>query len=163
MPDPYKLLGAGIDLHSLQPHLHRWRFNLKTGQTREERLCDSDFVEFGVINPRFQGRPNRYVYSAVGEPGWFLFRGLIKHDLERGTYTEHAFGEGRFGSEAPFIPRHGASAEDDGYLISFITDMRENRSGMRHTGCQRSCRWAIVPNPAAAPYLQRNACSLGRC
>ncbi|MEM8546689.1 MAG: carotenoid oxygenase family protein [Pseudomonadota bacterium] len=128
MPDPYKLLGAGIDLHSLQPHLHRWRFNLKTGLTREERLCDADFVEFGVINPRFQGRPNRYVYSAVGEPGWFLFRGLIKHDLERGTYTEHAFGEGRFGSEAPFIPRRGASAEDDGYLISFITDMQENRS-----------------------------------
>ena len=36
--------------------------------------------------------------------------------------------DGRYGSEAPFAPRVGAKGEDDGYLVSFITDMVENRS-----------------------------------
>lgn len=128
MPDKYKLLGAGIDLHSLQPHLHRWRFNFETGEATEARLCDREFVEFGTINPLYSGKKHRYVYSALGEKGWFLFKGLVKHDLDRQTTTEYQFGPGRFGSEAPFIPRKGGTAEDDGYLVSFITDMEQDRS-----------------------------------
>jgi carotenoid cleavage dioxygenase len=128
MPERYRLMGAGLDLHSLKTHLHRWRFNLTTGETREHRLCAEEGVEFGTINPRYQGVRNRYVYSAVGEKGWFLFRGLVRHDLETGAVARCEFGEGRFGSEAPFIPRKGGTAEDDGYLISFITDMTADRS-----------------------------------
>lgn len=128
LPENYRLLGASIDLHSLRPHLHRWRFNLKTGETTEERVCGEEHVEFGNINPKYYGREHRYVYSAHGEKGWFLFNGMVKHDLEEGTATKVMFGEQRFGSEAPFIPRKGATAEDDGYLISFVTDMAQDRS-----------------------------------
>jgi len=128
MPDSWKLIGAGLDLHSLQPHLHRWRFNLKTGDTREGRVCDAEHVEFGSINPEFYGREHRYVYSAHGEKGWFLFNGLVKHDLKQGTADTVMFGEGRYGSEAPFIKRKDAVDEDDGYLVSFITDMQADRS-----------------------------------
>ena len=128
MPESYQLIGAGIDLHSLRPHLHRWRFNLKTGKTVEGRVCDEEHVEFGTLNPEYYGREHRYVYSAHGEKGWFLFNGLVKHDLAQGTATRVMFGEGRFGSEAPFIPRQGGTAEDDGYLVSFVTDMVQNRS-----------------------------------
>ena len=38
-----------LALDRLQTRLHRWRFNLVTGQTREERLTDS-ITEFGMIN-----------------------------------------------------------------------------------------------------------------
>ncbi len=48
--------------------------------------------------------------------------------METGDSVELGFGEGRFGSEAPFAPRVGATAEDDGYLVSFVTDMNEDRS-----------------------------------
>jgi len=128
MPPSFEQLGANLDLHSLKPHLHRWRFNLKTGKTLEERLCDEEFVEFGTINQTYQGKRNRYVYSALGEKGWFLFSGLVKHDLETRNIQKYMFGEGRFGSETPFIPRKNAKSEDDGYLISFITDMKLDRS-----------------------------------
>jgi len=128
MPDKYKLIGAGIDLHSLRPHLHRWRFNLKTGETHESRICQEEHVEFGAINPDYYGREHRYVYSAHGEPGWFLFNGLVKHDLQTGQATKVMFGEGRFGSETPFIPRANATSEDDGYLVSFVSDMELDRS-----------------------------------
>lgn len=37
-------------------------------------------------------------------------------------------GDGRYGSEAPFVPRIGASQEDDGYIITYITDVNRDRS-----------------------------------
>ena len=37
-------------------------------------------------------------------------------------------GEQRYGSEAPFAPRIGAQSEDDGYLVSFITDTKLDQS-----------------------------------
>ena len=127
-PAGYESMGASIDLHSFKPELHRWRFNLKTGETSEETLFNDYPVEFGMINQQIAGQPYRYVYSVTGEPGWFLFNGLTKHDLETGEAEHYAFGEQRFGSEAPFIPRANTRSEDDGYLISFITDMALDRS-----------------------------------
>ena len=111
----------------MKPKLHRWRFNLKTGETREERL-DDRILEFGMFNQKYAGRKDRYAYSAVPEPYWFLFTGLIKHDLETGTSEEISFGPGRYGSEAPFAPRINAKDEDDGYLVSFIADVGLDRS-----------------------------------
>ena len=118
---------AFLDEHSFKPKLHRWRFNLKTGQTKEERL-DDRILEFGSFNQQIAGRRGRYLYSTTTKPGWFLFTGVVKHDLETGQSWSCDFGKGRFGSEAPFVPRLNAKSEDDGYLVSFITDMVENRS-----------------------------------
>ena len=118
---------AYLDQQLIRPKLHRWRFNLKTGETREERLLDR-IVEFGMINQRFAGKPYRYAWHAVPEPGWFLFRGLLKHDLLTGATEELEFGPNRFGSEAPFAPRIGATEEDDGYLVTYVADLEADRS-----------------------------------
>jgi len=126
-PPGYERMMAFIDQHSFQSKLHRWRFDLKTGTTREEHL-DDRVVEFGVINQRFAGRPHRYVYSATGEPGWFLLNGFVKHDLKTGKSWHLPLEKGRFCSEAPFAPRVGARDEDDGYLVSFVTDERSGTS-----------------------------------
>jgi len=120
-------LMAYVDEHSFQPKLHRWRFNLKTGETRESHL-DDRILEFGSYSERVAGQKGRYLYSTTTKPGWFLFTGAVKHDLETGESWALEFGENRFGSEAPFAPRINAQDEDDGYLVSFITDMNENRS-----------------------------------
>ena len=120
-------LMAYVDEHSFKPKLHRWRFNLKDGSTKEERL-DDRVLEFGSFNQRYAGRPSRYLYSTFTKPGWFLFDGVVKHDYATGRSSSIRFGEGRYGSEAPFAPRTGATDEDDGYLVSFVTDMVEDRS-----------------------------------
>ncbi len=121
-----KLL-ANIDEYSFKPKLHRWRFNLRTGATIEERL-DDRILEFGTFNQKYAGEPARYAYSTTSKPGWFLFTGLVKHDLKTGDSVSLNFGEDRYGSEAPFAPKLGAVDEDDGYIVSFIIDMKENRS-----------------------------------
>jgi carotenoid cleavage dioxygenase-like enzyme len=68
------------------------------------------------------GRKHRYIYSTTTEPGWFLFNGFVKSDLETGESWELRLAKGRYASEAPFAPRINAVDEDDGYLVSFIID-----------------------------------------
>lgn len=126
-PPGFEHMMAYLDEECLKPHLHRWRFNLKTGETTEERLGER-LLEFGTINQRYAGRKYRYGYSTVPEPGWFLFRGFVKTDFETGEETEFMLPPGVFASEAPFAPRIGAVDEDDGYLVSFLIDENAGRS-----------------------------------
>jgi len=126
-PDGFERMMAYLDQDLLMPRLHRWRFNLKTGATKEERLDDRT-LEFPTINQQFAGRRNRFGYSANPKSGWFLFTGLTKHDLDTGKSWSLDFGEERYGSEAGFAPRLKAAGEDDGYLVTFVSDMIEDRS-----------------------------------
>lgn len=64
----------------------------------------------------------------IAHPGSFLFDGILRYDHVSGASQEFRFGEGRFGSESPMAPCHDAQSEDDGYIVSFVTDMREDRS-----------------------------------
>ena len=127
MPDPieeageYSHMMAYVDEHSFQPRLHRWRFNLKTGETVEERLSDR-IVEFGMINPDFLMEKNRYLWSTTTRPGWFLFNGYVKHDTQTGEEQVFELPEGVYASESPMVPRKGGSDEDDGYLVTFLID-----------------------------------------
>jgi carotenoid cleavage dioxygenase-like enzyme len=123
-PDGHNHLMAYLDEHSFRSKLHRWRFNLATGETTEKHL-DDRVLEFGMFNQKYAGKPYRYAYSTTSKPGWFLFNGFVKHDLETGESWSIQLPEGVYASEAPFAPRVGAVDEDDGYLVSFLTD--ENR------------------------------------
>ncbi len=133
---PYGHMMAYVDEHSFKPKLHRWRFNLADGSTREERL-DDRILEFGTINQRFAGQRHRYVYSSTAKPGWFLFTGFVKHDLDTGASWQLPLEEGRYASEAPFAPRTGGMDEDDGYLVSFITDENRGTSECILIDCKR--------------------------
>ena len=126
-PSGYQHMMAFLDQQCFRPKLHRWRFNLRDGTTREEHLSDK-IVEFGMFNQRYAGRKYRYVYSTVTEPGWFLFTGYVKHDLDTGQTWEFNLPPGCYASETPFAPRPGATAEDDGWLISFLIDENAGRS-----------------------------------
>jgi carotenoid cleavage dioxygenase-like enzyme len=116
-----------LALDRLQARLHRWRFNLVTGAVAEEQLSES-ITEFGTINPDYAAAKYRYTYAASGKPGWFLFDGLVKHDLHAGGEEHYPFGDGVYGSEAAMAARVGATGEDDGYLLTLTTDMNTDAS-----------------------------------
>jgi carotenoid cleavage dioxygenase-like enzyme len=116
-----------LALDRLQTRLHRWRLNLVTGTTTEQPLTDS-ITEFGMINAGYAGGDYRYTYAATGKPGWFLFDGLVKHDVKTGVEERYSFEDGVYGSETAMAPRVGATAEDDGYLITLVTDMTDDAS-----------------------------------
>lgn len=112
----------------LDARIYRYRFNLKTGQTKEEELDDKN-TEFPTMNSTLLGRPTRYAYNVhITNDSTLLFDGVVKYDTVKGTSETFLFGPGRYGSEAPFAARPHPTAEDDGYLLSFIYDERESRS-----------------------------------
>jgi carotenoid cleavage dioxygenase len=161
MPDPieeageYSHMMAYVDEHSFQSRLHRWRFNLKTGETTEERLSDR-IVEFGMINPAYLMKPSRYIWSTTTRPGWFLFNGYVRHDTETGAEQVFELPEGVYASESPVVPKKPSASsseavgednassseavgeqdassseavgEQDAYLITFLIDENNGTS-----------------------------------
>jgi carotenoid cleavage dioxygenase len=112
----------------LDAHLYRYRFDLRTGAVREEQL-DDDNTEFPTMDARKLGTPTRYAYNMrISDESTLLFDGIVKYDTQSGATDRHWFGPGRWGSEAPFAPRPGGTAEDDGWLVSFVHDEGEQRS-----------------------------------
>ena len=121
----YARMNALLSMDLQETRMHRWRFNLKTGQTHEEDL-DDEVTEFSMINGRVKGRPNRYVYNALMKPNWELV-GLKKYDWQTGHSQRWQAPKGCFVSETPFAPRDGAVAEDDGYLVTYITNLNTGK------------------------------------
>ena len=123
----YETIFRFLGQEQKEPRLHRWRMNLRTGATQEHDLTDV-ISEFGMINGRYCGRPHRFAYAATRVDGIFLFDGFVKQDTETGAAETVKFPDGVFGSETAMAPRVGATAEDDGYVITLTTDVNENRS-----------------------------------
>ncbi|MDB4945755.1 MAG: apocarotenoid5,15-oxygenase [Labilithrix sp.] len=121
------LFMKSLDMHAMKTRRHVWRFDLRTGKTREATV-DDEVSEFPTINAAYAGRKHRYVYAAVGEPGFFLFSGLVKTDVLTGAKQAWSAPPGVFLSEAPFAPRDGAKTEDDGYVVTFSIDVARDRS-----------------------------------
>ncbi|GAX40064.1 carotenoid oxygenase [Tolypothrix sp. NIES-4075] len=101
--------------------LYQWRFNLITGAVCEEMLDDVP-TEFPRVNENFLGRQTRYGYASK------IAGGIIKYDFSNGKSQTHEFGKGRYGGEAVFAPFPNATTEDEGWLITFVHDTREDTS-----------------------------------
>ena len=52
-----------------------------------------------------------------------MFDGILKYDLTDGSYVAHRFDEHFYGSEPAFAPRLGATDEDDGYVVPFVSNV----------------------------------------
>jgi carotenoid cleavage dioxygenase-like enzyme len=124
---PWGPLKKMVDMNAMGARPWRWRFDLRTGTTREEPLEDV-CCEFPTVNGRVGGRRYRYQVAATAPVGWFLFDGLVRLDLDGGPTQRFRFPEGVYGSEAPIAPRPGATREDDGWIVSFVSDLPRDRS-----------------------------------
>jgi len=119
-PDDPPELARGLANLRLDARLHCWRFNLRDGSTREHALDDQN-CEFPTMADAYLGRRSRFGYAmSIPKTSTLLFDGIVKYDLHDGSSDRLAFGEGCFGSEAPFAARASAASEDDGYLLSLV-------------------------------------------
>ena len=48
--------------------------------------------------------------------------GIVRYDLETGAREVRDVGRGRGAGEAIFIPRSDSAAEDDGWVMAFVSD-----------------------------------------
>ncbi len=125
-------LARMISYLKLDARMYRYRFDLRTGRTSEGFVDPDHNTEFPSVDARLTGLRSRYAYNvSVKDTATNLFDGLVRYDNVSGAKETYHYGEHRYGSEAPFAPRDGATDEEDGYLVSFVTDEREGTSEMQ--------------------------------
>jgi len=113
------------------PYLHEWRFDLASGTSRESRVASIP-CEFPRINEAYTGRPMRYGYAGRVAPSPMpLFDAAIAFDFSESTGVRtqiHELGSDRYCGELVFAPRPDATAENDGWLLTFVHDESANQS-----------------------------------
>ncbi len=109
---------------------HRWAVDLATGAVTEGP-CDDLIVEFPTINGDYLGREHRYQYaiSFPDEQG-LGNHGIVKYDRGSGARQVLPVGNGVLPSEAVFVPAAGATNEDDGYLLTVVSDLNLDASSL---------------------------------
>lgn len=144
---PYVPMIAVLALHAVP---WEWRFNLRTGDTRSRQL-DDGLAEFPAVNQDRMGRFTRHAYMATLDRADTLrFDGIAKYDLVSGAKQLHRYAPGVFGSEAAFAPRPGATAEDDGWLVTIVSDAASGTSEAQVFDAAD-----IAPGPVARVRLPR--------
>jgi len=119
------VLGGNADRESTRSGMMRCTLDLSRGDAKLEQR-DERVTEFPRIDDRRTGRPHRYVW-VVGKPGTGAehsrhFQQLFCYDLQRDQVVERSSEDGVFG-EPVFAPRHGGQAENDGYILTFLTHL----------------------------------------
>ncbi len=110
--------------------LHRWTFDLETGNVKGETL-DERGMDFPRIADARVGLKNRYAYTLqfgndAGSPG---FAGHLKFDFDTGVSELHDYGAGCAPGEPVFAASPGAGADsDEGWVLSFVYDEGTNKS-----------------------------------
>jgi 8'-apo-carotenoid 13,14-cleaving dioxygenase len=98
------------------PRLERWEIYPSTRRS-SVTVIDSSPQEFPRHAHAVGGQEYRYGYVAgVGQD---RLGETIKHDLQTGARTSYSFGPGRGAGEPVFVARESATAEDDGWLMTF--------------------------------------------
>ncbi|KAE8715343.1 putative 9-cis-epoxycarotenoid dioxygenase NCED5 [Hibiscus syriacus] len=141
---------------NLKSVLSEIRLNLRTGKsTRRPITSESEHVnlEAGMVNINRLGRKTRYAYLAIAEP-WPKVSGFAKVDLFTGDVEKHIYGDRRYGGEPFFLPRDDncESAEDDGYIISFVHDEKNWKSELQIVNAMNLQLEASIKLPSRVPY-----------
>ncbi|WP_428120336.1 carotenoid oxygenase family protein [Candidatus Poriferisodalis sp.] len=143
------LLGPAGDS---KPTLDRWIVDPVSRQVSEQRV-DDRFHEFPQVRGDRNARKHRFGYT-VGVGDGLIPGANFKIDYDTGIAAFHDHGPGRGSGEAVFVPDPDGTAEDDGWLISFVYDETSNGSEMVILDARDLGRAPVarVPLPQRVPY-----------
>lgn len=113
------------------------RIDLKTGIVTRRPLSTRN-LDFGVINPSYVGKKNKFVFAGIGDP-MPKISGVVKLDVSLEERRDsivacRIFGPGCYGGEPFFVPRERESSdetvleEDDGYVVSYVHNENSGES-----------------------------------
>ncbi|HEX5616295.1 MAG TPA: carotenoid oxygenase family protein [Acidimicrobiia bacterium] len=137
------------------PVLERWTLDPAAGKVRRELLSDRE-QEFPRMHEGLIGRRHRYGYGAefLTSHDGVRLGSLLKHDVDRITTDVHDVGPGRAAMEPVFVPRAGATAEDDGWVLSYVHDATRDACDVVVLDAQdfAAAPVATVHLPARVPF-----------
>lgn len=111
------------------PQLERWTIDPALRKVARD-VIDERHQEFPRVAGSVLNQKHRYGYTtALGsDVATWAFGDTMKHDLEAGTSIVHDHGAGRGAGEPVFVSREGATAEDDGWILTTVYDATTDRS-----------------------------------
>jgi all-trans-8'-apo-beta-carotenal 15,15'-oxygenase len=90
--------------------------------------------ELPRVSPKVDAAPHRFVYLAgfrdAASARTSFFDAILKLDVDKGAVQKWVAEPGQAASEALFVPRHGGSSEDDGYLLTMTYDPVSDQSAL---------------------------------
>ncbi|MBM5796647.1 MAG: carotenoid oxygenase family protein [Cyanobacteria bacterium M_surface_10_m2_119] len=133
--------------------LEQCRIDLDAGTVRTTRLSER-CCEFAMVNPAREGLPFRYAWMAVAEreTGNDPLQAIKKLDLEQGERHVWSAAPRGFVSEPVMVPRPGASAEDDGWVLVPVWNGARCGSDLVILEAATMAEQAVLELPLAIPY-----------
>jgi carotenoid cleavage dioxygenase-like enzyme len=135
--------------------LERWELD-PNRRTVSTTVIDETANEFPRHRGSLTAKPYRYGYCASAtfdDPlaGW----PTIKHDLQTGERSVFDHGPARAAGEPVFVTRQGGTAEDDGWLVTYVHDLAAGTAEFVVIDAQDFDRGeyvARVPLPQRIPF-----------
>jgi len=133
--------------------LERWELD-PARRTASITVIDESPNEFPRHRGALTARPYRYGYCASPSKdpaaGW----PTLKHDLQTGERTVFDHGAGRAAGEPVFVSRPDATAEDDGWLVTYVHDLGTESTEFVVMDAQDLGRGYVaqVPLPQRVPF-----------
>ena len=115
----------------------------------EQRCC-----EFATVHPARQGLEPRFAWMAVAERerGNDPLQAIEKLDLRNGERLVWSAAPRGFVSEPVFVPRPGAAAEDDGWLLCVVWNGARCASDLVILNAADLSEQAVLELPLAIPH-----------
>lgn len=130
--------------------LHRATLDLSARTMRTEQRWDAP-CEFPRVGSAVIGKPSRFAYVAsysAPEREYGLFDQLAKVDVDAGTAERVTLGADQYPSEAVFVGKPGAAAEDAGWLLTLVYDAAAHESHVAVMDAER-----VSDGPVARAYF----------
>ena len=133
--------------------LEQCRINLADGSVTTERLSER-CCEFAMVNPDREGLPCCFAWMAVAErdTGNDPLQALKKLDLLNGERRVWSAAPRGFVSEPLMVPRPGASAEDDGWVLCLVWNGARSASDLVILDAASMAEVAVLELPLAVPH-----------
>ena len=142
----------GVITEPGESHLTVVRLNLRTGTS--STLAFKDVEEFPRLDPRFIGRPSRYLVTPtswrnapVNAPS-FGFHGLRVRDMARGSEQRFDYGDAMAVEEHIVVPKPGTANELNAWILGTAFDAKSQTTCVNVFEAQR-----IQDGPVARAWL----------
>ncbi|MFN9547586.1 MAG: carotenoid oxygenase family protein, partial [Cyanobacteriota bacterium] len=157
--DDFPSIGPGEDFRAVdfdqipEGLLRRCSLDLTSGSVTSEPLS-ARCCEFAMVNPCRLGLPSRQAWMAVAEreTGNDPLQAIQKLDLESGASRVWSAAPRGFVSEPLMVPRPGATAEDDGWVLSVIWNGARRASDLVILDAASLEEVAVLELPLALPH-----------
>ena len=157
--DDFPSIGPGTDFRAVdfdqipEGLLQRCSLDLVSGSVSSERLSGR-CCEFAMVNPERLGRRGRLAWMAVAEreTGNDPLQAIQKLDLESGESRVWSAAPRGFVSEPLMVPRPGATAEDDGWVLCVVWNGARCASDLVILDAASMAEVAVLELPLALPH-----------